>query len=1275
VGVEVSQELPAGLAGRSSYRRRPAPRLAMWLALGAGFIALPFLSSPGHFVFDTRDPLWFDPGWYLSKALTLWRATPTLGQEQHDGILFPMALGVWLLRSVGLSMWVAERVWHGIMLFTAAGSTILLVDGVRGRRTVLAPLAAGLLYALAPYVFGYGLPFTPVFLPYVLLPLLLLVTFRGAGRPSLMWPALFGLVTFLMGGGNGAPQIYVLLAAWTLVAWLVFAQRTVTLRRGAWFVVTSFAFFFGLNAWWLFLLSSPEVFNALKFSEQPPIINVTSSASEAIRGLGFWKLYGGTEFGPWITPVRSYITSPILIVTGFAVPIAAVLSAWLSRWRHRLYFLLLTAVAVFVSVGIFPVPSPTAFGHALLWGYRHITGVAGLRTTYKVTAEVNLGIAVLAGVGVEALWKRVGRARRSGLLRGCVLTALVVVVAANGYPLWTGHLYDSEHSTTGIPGYWHQALDALDSRDSEYRAFFAPATDWAIYRWGSVKGSVVQADPRLNAVDPLRLPVAQRYGSNLVAAIEEPYLDGASPRGTARLMRLLGVRDVVLQNDLDYRRSRTASPSELRALLGDPDLQPTLHFGRPGENVMVGPGLAAAQSQGPVLPVEVLSVRDPVPMIRAEGSTPVVLSGDGYGIANAARQGLLPGGAPILYSGAMRAGQLQSLLAGDAASFIVTDTNRREVWHFSAPRSPHSYTLPAGENSGDEPIGYLLFGGRTSTQSTAVYPGLRSIDASGYGARFGPSPQDRPPNAFDGDPNTWWVVANGSTPLGAWIQAIFDRPRRLSELSISQPAAWWLREVSGVRLTFSDGSSVDETLARGRTVTFDFSPRITSSIRVTFTRVSGSPVSGQASGAALSDIEIPGLHPAEKIRTPVDLFDAARETPGGLDRLAEHPITYLFQRARSYYPGGPDEEIRIARHFEVAGTRSYSLVGVVRLNRAADDAQLDDVLSTPGGVTVTSSGRLFGNSAVRGSAAFDDDPTTEWLASAGQPQWLRIEFPTRVIDRFVIDGDTGRDRGVIRRIRAVFSDGSSLVRDPAKVSGGVLKVRFHPRATSSITLFFDQVTGSLGGRARYLGIKEIHVPGVPRGKLDLGAPAPCTNGVVSVDGHSVSVKPLGTKGDLLAGKELPLAACGGAPITLAQGWHDVVVDGGLEADTIWLSSGGSAGPPVVTTPQVDAAPAQAGGFDVHVSDARGPYYLVTGQNWDPHWSASIDGTSLGPPSVIDGYSAGWRIDRPGSYTVSIRYGKQTLYTFALVLTGTTLLLAIGIVAVAVFRRRSLHRSS
>jgi len=114
----------------------------------------------------------------------------------------------------------------------------------------------------------------------------------------------------------------------------------------------------------------------------------------------------------------------------------------------------------------------------------------------------------------------------------------------------------------------------------------------------------------------------------------------------------------------------------------------------------------------------------------------VVVSGDGFGIASLAEEGTLRTNPPVLYSGDLTAADLAGL-AADGPSFVVTDSNRRVAYSFDAPRDNHSYTLPAGATLGDRAIGYGLFGDRAGTQTVAVYQGVRSITATGYGSGAG----------------------------------------------------------------------------------------------------------------------------------------------------------------------------------------------------------------------------------------------------------------------------------------------------------------------------------------------------------------------------------------------------------------------------------------------------------------------------------------------------------------------------------------------------------
>jgi arabinofuranan 3-O-arabinosyltransferase len=696
-------------------------------------------------------------------------------------------------------------------------------------------------------------------------------------------------------------------------------------------------------------------------------------------------------------------------------------------------------------------------------------------------------------------------------------------------------------------------------------------------------------------------------------------------------------------------------------------------FGAPGRNVTGEPSddAAADALERSLSPVQVLTVRDALPITNARPPDPVVVSGDGFGIAAAARAGLLEGDPAVLYSGNLTPPSLGDLLASSQNSFIVTDTNRRWAWSFSGPRSPHSFTLTQDDTLGGRTIGYLLFDDRPSTQSVAVYPGMRSITASAYGGAFGTSPQYRPSNAFDDDPATLWLVGTGGDPTGSWIQGTFEQRRLLSRLSIQQPSAWYLREIRNVRVEFSDGSSVVRTLRRGGETSISFPSRMAAWVRVRILSVGPNPVAGRRAGSALADIQIPGLDPAEIVRVPNDLFETAERTESGVAALARSPLTYLFQRVRGYYAQDPDEEVRIVRRFTAAGSASYELSGTVRLNPSAPDEQLDQVLFGNQPVQASSSSRLLGNPALRGSSALDGDPSTSWVPRGAEGEWLTVRFPRHLVDTISVDTDRGPQWTVITRIRAVLPDGTQTTGDLADPTQGTIQIDLPPTVTNRVSLFVDRVFSPLAGSTNPVGINEVHIPGVAPLPGRRSSSLPCTFAGLTVDGRPIGVRPQGTVGDLVNEREVPLRACNNTLIRLNDGQHDLVAGGGLQPDNIMLTKQVPIEVPSATPtlPELSTVRHWDGSSEIRVTNAEGPFYLVLGQNYDRRWQASIDGHDLGPPTVVNGYSAGWRITRPGSFTVEVGYAQQRLYTYALGLTAVTLAVVAVLVAVSLVHRR------
>jgi hypothetical protein len=1239
------------------------------VVLAALAFGLPFASAAGRYAADTRAPLYFAPAEYLQGALSVWQPAPYLGHQQHDGLLVPMGVVVGLLRGVGLSVWVAERLWHGLLLFTAGLGMVLLVDTFRGRSLSVAHPLAAAAYAFNPFTLAIGVQGTGAWLvPYAVLPLLLTAVARGLRRPRGWFaPALVALAAFAMGGGNGAPQVYAAIPVLAYIAWSIFVARTASARAALAFTAKALALTVGLSLYWLVGLTGQQVTNDIAFSEQPETINVSSSYSESLRLLGFWGYYGGDRFGPWFPTIQPLFRNPLVVLTSFAVPIAALALAAVSRWRERLLFVLLGTLSVVTMAGIFPPDGPTPFGRLLLAAYDGVPGAVGLRTTYKMAPVLALAVAVLFGMGVQELrgrWSR-GRERSWG---HAVLGGAAFLLAANAFPLWTGNLYADYRTVRSVPAYWDRAIAALEHREDDHRILFVPGTLQSFYRWGGLIGGLAEINPELSALRRPGIAVTGRHANNLLAALEQPYQGGPSSQGAvSTLLRYLGVRYVVIQNDIDWARSQTARPAELQVLTEEPGVELLATYGFPGENVL-GPGglrdldLAARLEELSIPPVQVLELGDPSPVIRAVAGPGIVLSGDAFSLFELAGAGLLDTLPTVLYSGDLSDRDLLTAL-GDGASVVVSDGNRRRARRLAAMRGGFSHTLTAGERPAAGPVGFGMFDEDVDTQTVAVYQGVRSVDASGYGSPFLLQPQYRPALALDGDPTTAWVVGGFADPVGEWIRVDLPEPTRLSSIELLPhdrgPNA---RRVSAVVLEFSDGIELTAQV-QDRPTVVAFRPRTVSWVRV---HIAGVVNGGDPSPVGFDEIRIPGLEFREYLRLPVDLMRRAASSEEVEEALRSVQISYLFARARSDTED-PDEERGLRRMFEVPYEAAFDLQGQARLDPAALDEDIDRLVLGPTEMVATSSGRLFGSPEARASAALDGDVDTAWQAPGVGETWIEVRFPVRLVDSVSLKTVTDEAHAPVRRVVLSFSDGSTVAH--LVPPDGETEVSFPERAVSWVRVSID-VLPLPGAEALPVGISELSIPGVefphpPRAGDALG----CYTGPgLTLDGRPLPMRPVGTVGELLAGEALPLLACEGE-VLLDAGAHRFDQYGVLQPDWVLLRPGEVA--PWASPEEVEVEVLADGPTEwrLRVEEADRPFFLVLGQNWAPGWRATVDGRSLGPPLVLNGYSAGWRVDPGERLDITVTYGPQQRFELALAVSVATLILVSGVVAWGVWRRR------
>ena len=85
--------------------------------------ALAFWQKPGWSTADTKIDLHVDPSRFLSFVASVWTPTTDLGEvhaAQYSGYLWPMGSFFTVMHAIGISPWVAERIWLGLLFSLSA---------------------------------------------------------------------------------------------------------------------------------------------------------------------------------------------------------------------------------------------------------------------------------------------------------------------------------------------------------------------------------------------------------------------------------------------------------------------------------------------------------------------------------------------------------------------------------------------------------------------------------------------------------------------------------------------------------------------------------------------------------------------------------------------------------------------------------------------------------------------------------------------------------------------------------------------------------------------------------------------------------------------------------------------------------------------------------------------------------------------------------------------------------------------------------------------------
>ena len=779
----VAEPRPPDDAGDLRQSRPPArwiarlvprsTRSATW-SLAVLFVALSLYatlsSQPGRYIPDAHIEDSFAPAENLSRQAHLWDDAKSLGKPRGVFGFTPVTAAAEAgLSALGVPGWAIQRLISALYISLAAIGVILLLREFFPR--------VGFAHALAAFVFAFSpytvqlLQFAPLFLSYALAPWLAWFALRGIrdGDPW-RWAAAFALAVAAVGTWNPAALGFALLPAALVALYLSLHERRgfTPLWRWTWRAALLSALI-SLPAVIVIFASHAEISANLRTTELPESVARTSTWSETWRGLGNWLTYF-FSFAEGLNRPQSasYFTAPDAILASFVAPVAALIALALVRWRLRLLFGLMLLVSLVLMVGAHEDGSP--FGRLLASAYDHSELATAFRATYKAGAGLMLAIAILTGVGVAAMVRGVVRNpdgrhtphSRRARFRRLSLGVLLPVVVAEGllvasYPFWTGQLYPDDVGFKSLPHYWERTFDYLGEQEQPGRVLMLPSAEDARYRWGSVQDSLLDGFSSLTPVISRPLPQGTAESADLVVALNEYVNSPSYVKGTlGTILARLGVRWVLLQNDLDWQSLRVPRPSTYDALRDDPGLRLVGTFGRPGENTFAAGDVSAGLlGEASLPPVELYEVDgNPSPSPRIQSGPPLLVEGGGDSWPALAAAGLLDG-PPVAYTGAAEDEDLKEMLAS-GSDLVVTDGNRRRSTATTNEIQYRSPTLVPGEPTVRVPSDLFH---RRGTQSVATYRDAAWLTATRYGLPLPPlrswrAPCERlrrrPPHRLDG---------------------------------------------------------------------------------------------------------------------------------------------------------------------------------------------------------------------------------------------------------------------------------------------------------------------------------------------------------------------------------------------------------------------------------------------------------------------------------------------------------------------------------------------
>ncbi|MET7329371.1 alpha-(1-_3)-arabinofuranosyltransferase family protein [Nonomuraea sp. NPDC005650] len=1202
-------------------------RRRWWLFIcSLGFAVLAFTTRPGNLISDTKMDLALNPLGWLERAAHLWDLQH-FGQLQNQvaGYIFPIGPFFALGDLAGVEPWVTQRLWLTLLMCVA----FLGVERLAGQLGIGTPgtrLVAALAYALAPRTLSIlgeiSIEWLPAaMLPWILIPLLTASETgqraRGAVRSALAVALCGGVNAVAVLAVMVGPVLFILtrprpVPRWRLLAWWTAAVSVATLF------------------WTLpLLLVGRYAFSFLPYTETAGITTQVTSLTNVLRGASDWVRYlplnGVFDQPPGFAIATS---ATMVVVTGL---LAALALAGLSRrdlpakgFVVALFLVGVTALVAGHMSALEPiVAEPVRW---LLDG-----PLAPLRNLRKFDPLVRLALSFgLAHLLVRARLPL--RAVSVAAFAALVLPVFNVGLAAPG-------------DFKEVPAHWREAATWLNQNAEDDGVLIVPGAKFGEYVWGRPMDEPMQALSVSRWTTRQITPPGSVGLTRLLDAIDQRLTAGHGSAGLTAVLRRMGVRYLLVRNDLNRANLQGAWPARIfEALRESPGIKRVRSFGELVGDKGSDDAVESLDAPFPALDLyevtgssDLVSVQPVADALAVRGGPDSLLAMGDLGLL---------GDGPVLVNG--DAGKRQ-------APTVVSDALRLRERSFGEIRSNWSPTLTADKKADFSGVRALdlLEDGWLDDTATAEYDGIAGITASSSVADpyaiAGISTTGRGPwAAMDGSVETGWESDGSKAPQGEWLRVDLPTRMRIPYLQVMlTPDLLLGQEIKRVAVETEAGSLAQdvERVTDPQRLRVPDGPTSWVRIKVLQT-VSGEWSYGQRVG--IIELSIPGVAPGRTIRLPGkggDVFVMDR----GLDERSACMRNQFRWICNAGALAKPGEEHGFDRTFSAESASTVNVRGSAVLK---DPALADRYTRISAGLTgVVGSSQLTLDAPVSPRSAFDGDLTTTWVPAAEDAEpTLTIAWKGK---RRIARLQVGRPGGDKQPLDLIVTGDNGAVRAGRVDEHGVLT--FKPLVTSSLKLRFTPYS-------KRLQVTELVVPGVnPVGRpADVPLRLACGAGPrIEVNGRTIQTKVAGTFADLIEQRPVQILGCSKAALregdnrVRVAGWESFSIDD-LVVGTLPDKPRGVDGAAVQSTWTTSER-------EVKVTAPKDSF-LVVNENYNAGWRAQINGKTL-KPVRIDGWKQAWELPAGTSGTARLEYLPDRAYRLALVLglVGIALLTLIALV--------------